>query len=463
VAADSSQPPEPESVGTRSVARNPKRFGRNIQPQEPIFRPPFDLVEAAIVVKHWAVEFDVIVIGGGAAGLFCARVAGLRGKRALVIEHNERVGKKILISGGGRCNFTNLGATAANYFTSGSPHFMKSALARFTPQDFIALVERHGIAWHEKKLGQLFCDNSSRQIVDLLEAECADSGVEIRVSQKVAAIEHVSRGSSTVEGVASTDKGNIREYVIRCGAETFTAPSLVIATGGLSFPKLGATPFAYSVAGQFGIKIVPTRPGLVPLTFTPTDLSRFADLSGLSIDCLAKGPSEAPPFRENLLFTHRGLTGPAILQVSNYWRPGESIIIDLLPGQNALELFAANRESGRAMKNVLRQALPDRFVQAWCQSYPESRPVAQWPLRELEQLARSLHGWEIKPAGDEGYSKAEVTLGGIDTGELSSKTLECRRAPGLYFIGEAVDVNGWLGGYNFQWAWASGHAAGQAV
>ena len=397
-------------------------------------------------------DHDVIVIGGGAAGLFCARTAGQLGKRALLIEHNARCGNKVLISGGGRCNFTNLGATAANYVTRGSPHFMKSALARFTPQDFLALVERHGIAWHEKKLGQLFCDQSSKQILQMLEDECADAGVTIRTGCKVAS---VAREPSPIVPPGG--------WQVATSAGTFTAPSLVIATGALSFPKLGATPFGYEVAKQFGVKLVTPRPGLVPFTWGPSERERFADLSGLSLDCVASAGPDAPSFRENLLFTHRGLSGPAILQISSHWHAGETIRLDVLPGVSALDLFAAHKTGGREVKTALRSVLPERFVQAWLAQHAPSRPIAQLPQRELETLARSLNAWEIRPAGDEGYPKAEVTVGGVDTGELSSKTMECRAVPGLYFIGEVVDVTGWLGGYNFQWAWASGHAAGGAV
>ncbi len=396
-------------------------------------------------------EFDVIVIGGGAAGLFCARTAALRGRRVLLLEHNARCGNKILISGGGRCNFTNLGATAANYVTSGSPHFMKSALARYTPQDFLALVERHGIAWHEKKLGQLFCDQSSKQILQLLEDECADAGVDVRVNCRITSVQR--------QGLLATSEG----WEITTSLGSFTAASLVIATGALSFPKLGATPFGYELAKQFGVKLVTPRPGLVPFTWGPAERDRFTELSGLSLDCVASAGPDAPTFRENLLFTHRGLSGPAILQISSHWRAGEAVRLNLLPEVSALDLFAANRAGGREVKTALRTVLPERFVQAWLAQHAPTRPIAQLPQRELETLARSLNAWEIRPAGDEGYPKAEVTVGGVDTGELSSKTMECRAVPGLFFIGEVVDVTGWLGGYNFQWAWASGHAAGQAV
>lgn len=390
---------------------------------------------------------DVIVIGGGAAGLFCARSAGLRGRRVLLLEHNARPGNKILISGGGRCNFTNVGATAANYVTSGSPHFVKSALARYAPADFIALVERHGIAYHEKKLGQLFCDQSSKQILQMLEDECGDAGVQIRTGCKVTDVERVAEGG----------------WRVAIGSEVLESASLVIATGGLSFPKLGATPFGYHIAKQFGVPLIEPRPGLVPLTFPASSFAAFTALSGLSIDCETKQASGAAKFRENILFTHRGLSGPSILQISSYLKKGEPFRINLLPGVDAQQFLAANKAGGRDVKTILRQVLPERFVQAWLGADARPRQLAQLPQREIEALAARLNGWELTPDGDEGYPKAEVTVGGVDTLALSSKTLESRDVPGLYFIGEVVDVTGWLGGYNFQWAWASGHAAGQAV
>ena len=406
-------------------------------------------------------NYDVIIIGGGAAGLFCARVAGLRGRRVLVLEHQARLGNKILISGGGRCNFTNLGATASNYLTSGSPHFLKSTLARCTPRDFLALVERHGIAWHERIHRQLFCDHSSKQILQLLEDECADAGVEVRLNCRV--LRREDGGSWTAETIADRANPASSQYQLSTTAGTFTARSLVIATGGLSFPKLGATPFGYEIAQQFGVKLVPVRPGLVPFTWSPADREQYAELSGIAFDCVTSLRPDVPSFREAVLFTHRGLSGPAILQISSYWRPGETVRLNLLPDHSAAELLAANRSGGREVKTALRQVLPERFVQAWCARHAPAKPIAQLSRAELEALSRNLHAWEITPAGDEGYPKAEVTVGGVDTRELSSKTLECRKAPGLFFIGEVVDVTGWLGGYNFQWAWASGHAAGQAV
>jgi len=400
-------------------------------------------------------------MGGGAAGLFCARVAGLRGRRVLVLEHEARLGNKILISGGGRCNFTNLGATAASYVTSGSPHFVKSALARCTPRDFLALVERHGIAWHERKHGQLFCDHSSKQILQMLEDECADAGVAVRLDCRV--LRGEDGGSWTVERMPDRANPASSQYQLSTTAGTFTARSLVIATGGLSFPQLGATPFGYEIAQQFGVKLVPVRPGLVPFTWSPAGREQFAGLSGIAIDCVTSLRPEGPSFREAVLFTHRGLSGPAILQISSYWRAGETVRLNLLPDHCAADLLAANRSGGRTVKTALRQVLPERFVQAWCARHAPAKPLAQLSRAELEALARNLHAWEVTPAGDEGYAKAEVTVGGVDTRELSSKTLECRKVPGLFFIGEVVDVTGWLGGYNFQWAWSSGWAAGQCA
>jgi len=396
-------------------------------------------------------HFDVFVIGGGAAGLFCARTAGLRGRRVLVLEHNSRLGNKILISGGGRCNFTNLGAIPANYATSGSPHFLKSAFARYTPQDFLALVERHGIAWHERKHRQLFCDHSSKQILQLLEDECADGGVEFRLNCRIASVQRTGRDPSQKGWIVATSAGD------------FTAESLVIATGGLSFPKLGATPFGYELAEQFGLRLVPRRPGLVPLIWNEHDREQFAGLSGIAFECGVSSGPDVPAFREAVLFTHRGLSGPAILQISSHWQAGGTVRLNVLPDTSVTELLAANRTGGREVKSALRQVLPDRFVQAWSQRHGTTKPIAHLTKTETDAIARSLQEWEFTPAGDEGYPKAEVTVGGVDTGELSSKTMESRKVPGLHFIGEVVDVTGWLGGYNFQWAWASGHAAGQAV
>ncbi len=386
-----------------------------------------------------AVKREVIVIGAGAAGLMCAMEAGKRGRSVLVVEHAERPGKKILISGGGRCNFTNLHATPENY-QSENPDFCKSALARYTPADFIRLVEKHGIAWHEKKLGQLFCDASSRQIVELLLKECEAAGVELRLNCPVTGVRRAGG------------------FVVETGQGAFECDSLVIATGGLSFPKLRATDFGYRIAEQFGLRILPPEPGLVPLTFGEAEQRSFAELSGVSLE--AKVTAGGAGFRESILFTHRGLSGPAILQISNYLRAGP-ITLDLLPDVPAREMLLAERGTNKELKTVLGRFLPQRFVQQWCAHCAPSRPMNRYSTPELEEIARQLHGWEILPSGTEGYAKAEVTRGGVDTRELSSKTMESRRAGGLYFIGEVVDVTGWLGGYNFQWAWASGHAAGQ--
>jgi len=400
-------------------------------------------------------HFDVVVIGAGAAGLFCAATAGQRGRSVVVLEHNARPGNKILISGGGRCNFTNLGATAANYVTHGSPHFPKSALARYQPADFLALVERHGIAWQERKHRQLFCEHSSKEILRLLETECSDAGVTVKLQVKIS-------GVRRAEGDAGTGRG----WVVSTSQGDFTADALVIACGSLSFPKLGATPLGFRIAEQFGLPIIAPRPGLVPLTFGPADLAAFAPLSGIAIDAIASVaadvPGDTPSFQENLLFTHRGLSGPVVLQISSYLKPGQRVRINLLPGRDLLTHFGENRSGGRELRPLLRQLLPERLIATMDREIPVG-PVAQMPAAALERLARRLQAWEFTPAGDEGYVKAEVTVGGVATDALSSKTLESRTVPGLYFIGEIVDVTGWLGGYNFQWAWASGYAAGQAA
>jgi len=385
-------------------------------------------------------EKDVIIIGGGAAGLFCAIEAGRRGRRVLVLEHAGQVGKKIAISGGGRCNFTNLHTSAAN-FISTNPHFAKSALARYTPADFVALVERHGIAYHEKKLGQLFCDGSSRQIINLLLAECGDAQVEIRCGCRVRRVERSDKFR------VETEQG------------IFTSASLVVATGGLSIPQLGATDFGYQLARQFGLRIEQTRPALVPLTLLADTQVRLSGLSGVSLDALASCGGAS--FRENILVTHRGLSGPAILQVSSYWQRGEVVNLDLLPGADALSLLLEQRNSESELASVLARHMPRRFASAWCKLYVPSVPLRQLTEREIAALAERLQRWQITPAGTEGFKKAEVTAGGVATSELSSRTMEATRVPGLYFIGEVVDVTGQLGGYNFQWAWASGYAAGQ--
>jgi predicted Rossmann fold flavoprotein len=385
--------------------------------------------------------WDVIVIGAGAAGLMCAIAAGQRGRRVLVLEHSDRIGKKIAISGGGRCNFTNLHAGPENYL-SGQPDFCKSALARYTPWDFVGLVEKHRIAYHEKKLGQQFCDGSSRAIIEMLLAECAAAGGEIRLN-------------SRVNEVRKSDR-----FVLGTNAGEISGAALVVATGGLSFPKLGATDFGYRLARQFGLKLTEIRPGLVPLTFTENDIA-LADLSGVSLPVTARFVGRE--FRENCLFTHRGLSGPAILQISSYWREGGAVEVDLLPEARAADLLAAGRHEAVDAVTLLCRHWPRRFAEVWCARHAPAKSLPHFTTAELTALATLLHTWPVRFSGTEGYQKAEVTLGGIDTAELSSKTMEARRVPGLYFIGEVVDVTGWLGGYNFQWAWASGHAAGQAI
>jgi len=382
--------------------------------------------------------YDAIIIGAGAAGLFCAIEAGKRRRKVLLIEHSERVGKKIVISGGGRCNFTNLHTTSEN-FLSANPHFCKSALARYTPRDFIALVRKHGIRYHEKKLGQLFCNESSQQIIDLLLNECSDAGVEILCNCRV-------------EAVAKAD--DVFEVATNLGS--FTSSSLVIASGGLSIKPLGASDFGYRIARQFGLEVEQPRPGLVPFTLEPSLLARLSKLTGISIDALVSFNKTS--FRENVLLTHRGVSGPAILQVSSYWQPGKAISIDLLPGGS---IYEANSEVELA--TVLSKDLPKRFAQAWCDLFAQSKPVKQYSRRELEQIESQLHNFQFIPSGTEGFKKAEVTVGGVSTNELSSQTMEARKVPGLYFIGEVVDVTGHLGGFNFQWAWSSGFAAGQVV
>jgi predicted Rossmann fold flavoprotein len=386
---------------------------------------------------------DVIVIGAGAAGMMCAAQAGQRGRRVLLIEHYHKLGEKIRISGGGRCNFTNLHC-APEHFLSQNPHFCRSALARYTPRHFIAMVERHGIAYHEKTLGQLFCDDSAQQIIDMLKSECDRGGVEWRMPCEV---REVTREGKVF--AVTTDQGIYR------------APSLVVATGGLSVPKIGAGPFGYRLAEQFGLKVVAPRPALVPLSFDPAALARFGDLSGISID--AEVSCNGGRFREKLLLTHRGLSGPAILQISSYWRGGDFIEIDLLPGRDAEAWLLAEQSSRAQLDNLLAQALPRRFAQQWCAAHGGSGPLSQFSHSALKALAHGLHHWRVQPSGTLGYNKAEVTLGGVDTDDLSSKTMEARAQPGLFFIGEVVDVTGHLGGFNFQWAWASGHAAAQAV
>jgi predicted Rossmann fold flavoprotein len=377
-------------------------------------------------------KFDVIIIGAGAAGLFCAVEAGKRGRKVLVIEHNAQVGRKIIISGGGRCNFTNIYTKPEN-FVSNNPHFCKSALARYTPNDFIELVKKHKIEFYEKKLGQLFCRESSRLIVGMLLAECAKAKVK-----------NISKNNS---------------FEIETSQGVFTSESLVIASGGLSFPKIGATDFGYRAAKQFGIKTVGTKPSLVPLVFA--NEKNFRKLAGISVDSVVS--SGKVSFRENILFTHRGLSGPAILQVSNYWRRENPVTIDLLPSENAFELLEKNRESRQNLDNFLSRFLPNRFAEIFAAQQVSNKPLYQLNKKEIEEIADKLNNWQVKFDETEGYHKAEVTLGGVDTNELSSQTMESKKISGLYFIGEIVDVTGWLGGYNFQWAWASAFAAGGSI
>lgn len=386
---------------------------------------------------------DVIIIGAGAAGLMCARVAGQRGRRVLLLDHAEAPGKKILISGGGRCNFTNLG-THADRFLSKNPHFAKSALGRFTPEDFLALVNAHGIGWHEKTLGQLFCDGSAKQIVAMLLAECPET-VRLTLDARIRAVRHNDSG-----------------FAVDAGAATYRAPKLVIACGGPSIPKMGATGFAYDLARQFGLKLVEPRPALVPLTLGGDDLL-FRELSGVAASVIARHGKTS--FAEAALFTHRGLSGPAILQISSYWRHGEAITIDFLAERDAVALLlAAKRDRPRAtMRSLLGDHLPARLAEALAARLGLGGELANLADQRLREAGQQLGDWRFVPNGTEGFAKAEVTIGGVDTAALDQRTLAARHLPGLHVIGEAVDVTGWLGGYNFQWAWASGVAAGEAV
>ena len=389
-------------------------------------------------------KVDVVVLGGGAAGLMCALEAGRRGRRIVLLDHADRVGKKILISGGGRCNFTNIHARAEN-FLSENPHFAKSALARYTPADIIALVEKHDIRYHEKTLGQLFCDRSAMDIVTMLERECAEAGAQIKAGVRITSVAH--DGQFLIE----TTDGSLR------------ADSLVVATGGLSIPKMGATGFGYTLAEQFGLNIIECRPALVPFVFGPEDRDQWCDLAGVSAEVVVTAGSRKTRgiFREKMLVTHRGLSGPAVLQISSFWRPGEPVEFDLAPGVNVMEpLLARNaRRDSAAAAQALRAFLPIRMAERWA----VINEPPDWTNVSLALMEKKLHSWRVTPAGTEGYAKAEVTAGGVDTAELDAKTMESKKVPGLYFIGEVVDVTGWLGGYNFQWAWASGASAGHAV
>jgi predicted Rossmann fold flavoprotein len=395
-------------------------------------------------------RFDVAVLGAGAAGMMCAAVAGQRGARVVLVDHATRLAEKIRISGGGRCNFTNLQAGPANYLSS-NPHFCRSALARYTPQDFLGLLRRHDIGWHEKHRGQLFCNDSAEDIINLLRAECDTGGVRWQTG---CTIEEIRKEGD--DFLLLTTQGTVR------------AGAVVVATGGLSIPKIGATDFGYRIARQFGLKVVETRPALVPLTFDGGAWQPFVPLAGVSMEVdIATGSGKAAgAFKEDLLWTHRGLSGPAVLQISSYWRPGAPIEIDLFDGEDAAAWLIGHKKGNRKhLNNLLAERLPARLAAAWCAAVglPGEQPVADLPDKALRQLGETLNRWRVVPSGTEGYKKAEVTLGGVDTRGLSSATMMARDVAGLYFIGEVVDVTGWLGGYNFQWAWASAVAAGEAA
>lgn len=402
-------------------------------------------------------SFDIAIIGAGAAGLMCALTAAQRGRSVVLLDHSAKLAEKIRISGGGRCNFTNLDVKPEN-FISDNPHFARSALARYTPQHFIALLDENGISWSEKELGQLFCDDSSEAIIKLLKDECEAANVRRYISCEVHEIKPLHNTPSTKNKAGELNK---ERFVIKTSRDTFHVSSLVIATGGLSIPKTGATPFGYKIAEQFNLPIVKLRPGLVPLTFRPDEWEPYAGLSGLSFPAEVSFGKQS--FRNELLFTHRGLSGPAILQISSYWEHGQPLSIDLLPGRDMNALFEEHRSSKMLMSNFIGQYLPKRFAEAWLPQFGENLPVNQWSPKKLLAIAEQLHHWRITPSGTQGYTKAEVTCGGVDTRALSSKTMEANEIPGLFFIGEVVDVTGQLGGFNFQWAWASGYAAGMAA
>jgi len=393
--------------------------------------------------------YDVLVLGGGGAGLFCAATAARLGKKAVVLDHADKLGKKILISGGGRCNFTNIGARPETYF-SANEHFCKSALSRFTPDDFLSLVKKHGIPYYEKKLGQLFCVDTAENIVQMLKAECAESGAEIRLGTKIESISSLQEGSARFK--VTTDRGEL------------LARSVVVATGGLSIPKIGATDLGYRIAKQFGLEVTNLAPALVNLTMPPDFLARFSGLSGVSVDSIVT--VRGKNFRENVLFTHTGISGPAVLQVSLHWYPGDSLILNLSPEFRLEEHFLEQKKAGsrKEVKTLLGARVTDRLAEALCSALSApAGPVCEKSDQALREFGQRLHSWELKPSGTGGYGKAEVTRGGVSTDELSSKTLESKKVPGLFFIGEVVDVTGWLGGYNFQWAWASGAAAGESA
>jgi predicted Rossmann fold flavoprotein len=388
---------------------------------------------------------DVVIIGAGAAGLMCALTAAARGRQVLLIDHSNKAGKKILMSGGGRCNFTNTYADPANFFSQ-SPHFCKSALARYTPWDFIAMVSRHGVPYHEKKLGQLFCDNKSKDVLEMLLDECRQAGVDLQLNTSVQQIEKTEAG-----------------YLLSTGMGPIASPSLVVATGGLSIPTLGATGFGYEIARQFGHTVLATRAGLVPFTTTDQLKELCTELSGTSVACLVSCNDQS--FRENILFTHRGLSGPAILQISSFWHPGDAVEINLLPDHDALEWLHAQQSArpNSELKTLLGELFTKKMATLLAESWFASKPMKQYTPAGLRAIADKLSAWQVVPAGTEGYRTAELTLGGVDTRDVSSKTMESLKSPGLYFVGEVLDVSGHLGGFNFQWAWASGHAAAQFV
>ncbi len=386
------------------------------------------------------IERDVVIIGAGASGLMCAIECGKRGRSVSVLDHSPRIGSKVLASGGGRSNFSN-GDAVSEHYVSRNPHFCKSALARFSPHDFMEMLKRHGIGYHEEDSGRFFLDRSSKDIVHMLRKECAEAGVELRLDCRIAGVE--KKGS----------------FVVRTGQGTFLSGSLVVATGGLSFPELGATGIGHRIARHFGLAVTRLSPGLVPFSFRPGDLQLSGLLSGISIDAAVSCGKHR--FRGSILFTHRGLSGPAILQISLYWNKGDTVTVDLLPGTDILALFLEGYDSRMEMKNFLSGFFPKRFAELWCDLHSGSKPMNRYSQKELRDIARLLHNWNILPEGTEGYRKAEVTVGGVDTSELSSQTMEARKVPGLYFTGEVVDVTGELGGFNLHWAWASGYAAGQ--
>ena len=412
-------------------------------------------------------DADCIVIGGGAAGLMCAGEAGKRGRKVLILEHAAKIGKKILISGGGRCNFTNIN-TAPENFISENPNFCKSALARYTAQDFIELVRRHRIAFHEKKLGQLFCDGSSREIVAMLETECRQSQVEIRTDctvhriSKIEATSTMMKDTNQLSRMPDASMSPAARFQVETNQGILTCASLVIATGGVSIPKMGATDFGHRIARQFGLRVTQIKPALVPLTWDADEANRWRDLSGIAFEAsVSCGTAE---FDESVLLTHRGLSGPAVLQISSYWNARQKINVRLLPFADMEEILHRHQHAAAELATVLGDYLPHRFAKAWCEVHnTAARPMNRFSAKELSRIAAQLASWELTPRGTEGFAKAEVTLGGVDTRELSSRTMEAVRVPGLYFIGEVVDVTGHLGGYNFQWAWSSGFAAGQNV